>query len=167
MTKSQPLIRVATVADAPAIAEIYNYYVLHTHITFETEPVSSEEIAGRMQEAQPTYPWLACERDGLIEGYAYASQWKSRCSYRRSAETTIYLDKTKVGSGTGFQLYGELIRVLKSTGDLHTLIGGIALPNSGSAALHEKLGFEKVAHFKDVGWKFDRWIDVGYWQLIF
>jgi len=159
------MIRSATADDAAAIAGIYNHYVLHTCVTFEEEPVSPKQMRARIVETMAAYPWLVCEENAVIEGYAYASRWHARCSYRRSVETTVYLDHTKLRGGRGSRLYGELTQMLKSSG-LHVAIGGIALPNEGSVALHEKLGFTKVAHFKEVGWKFDNWIDVGYWQLM-
>src|SRR5688572_12376242 len=159
------MIRSATTADAEAIAEIYNHYIVHTYITFEEEPVSPEQMRGRITEVQTNHPWLVYEQNGSTEGYAYANRWHTRCSYRRSVETTVYVDSAKLDKGIGSQLYGELIRMLQGA-DLHVAIGGIALPNEGSVALHEKVGFAKVAHFKEVGRKFDRWIDVGYWQLM-
>lgn len=130
---------------------------------FEEDNVSVDQMQARLAEA--TQPWLVCEEDGVVQGYAYASSWKSRCSYRRYVETTVYLAQAKLRKGTGSQLYSELIRILKKT-DLHVAIGGIALPKEGSIALHENLGFEKVAHFKEVGWKFGRLTDVAYWQLM-
>lgn len=159
------MIRPVTLDDAAAIANIYNYYILHTIITFEEEPVSVEEMRGRIADITATHPWLVHEHQGAIDGYAYAAKWKTRHSYRRSVETTVYLDANKLGAGRGTQLYAELLRRLNET-ELHAAIGGIALPNQGSVALHEKFGFTKVAHFKEVGWKFDTWIDVGYWQLM-
>jgi phosphinothricin acetyltransferase len=80
-------------------------------------------------------------------------------------ESTIYLRPDLIGKGAGRILYEDLISKLRNL-SLHTVIGGIALPNESSVALHERLGFLKVAHFKEVGWKFDQWIDVGYWELI-
>ncbi len=98
-------------------------------------------------------------------GYAYASEWKSRCAYRYSVETTVYLHPDARGKGIGTLLYQELIRKLSKL-ELHAAIGGIALPNDASVALHEKIGFKKAAHFKQVGYKFNKWVDVGYWELI-
>jgi phosphinothricin acetyltransferase len=80
-------------------------------------------------------------------------------------ESTIYLRPDAAGRGLGTKLYSSLLAELRDR-QLHVAIGGIALPNAASVALHEKLGFEKVAHFRQVGNKFDRWVDVGYWQLI-
>jgi L-amino acid N-acyltransferase YncA len=156
------MVRSAAPEDAGAIARIYNHYVLNTWVTFEEETVSSDQMRTRIVETLATYPWLVYEQEGQIEGYAYASRWHARRSYRRSVETTVYLDHTKLGGGRGSMLYVELIRILKQRG-FHTAIGGIALPNAGSVALHERLGFQKAAHYKEVGWKFEQWIDVGYW----
>ena len=160
------MIRDCKPGDAQRICEIYNYYVAETIVTFEEEPVSEEEMAYRMEETSARYPWLVCEEESRVVGFAYASRWQSRCAYRYSAETTVYLDPQFTGRGLGTQLYRALIERLKNT-SLHSLIGAIALPNEVSIALHEKLGFEKIGQFKQVGWKFGRWIDVGYWELIF
>ena len=98
-----------------------------------------------------------------VVGYAYAGRWHDRSAYRYSVETTIYLDADHLGKSIGSGLYAALLQQLKERG-MHVAIGGIALPNPGSVALHEKLGFRKVAHYGEVGFKFNRWIDVGYWQ---
>ena len=161
------MIRDAAAGDAAAIARIYNHYVLTAIATFEEEPVCAEEMEGRLREvAESRLPWLVAEREGSIVGYAYASKWKGRCGYRFSAETSVYLDPQAGGKGIGTELYERLFAILEGMG-LHAAIGGIALPNPGSVTLHEKLGMEKVAHFKEVGFKFGRWIDVGYWQRTF
>ena len=160
------MIRPATPADAAAIAAIYNHYVVHTIVTFEEEEISTKEMALRITEVQGAgRPWFVWEEAGKVIGYSYASGWKSRCSYRFSLETTVYLDQAATGRGLGTQLYSALIDSLRQT-KTHALIGGVALPNAGSVALHEKLGFVKIGHFKEVGWKFDQWIDVGYWELV-
>jgi phosphinothricin acetyltransferase len=160
------MLRPATPTDAAAIAAIYNYYVMHTIVTFEEEAITTKEMALRITEVQAAgRPWFVCEENDRVLGYSYASGWKSRCSYRFSLETTVYLDKDATGRGLGTQLYSALVAALRST-KTHALIGGIALPNAGSVALHEKLGFVKIGHFQQVGWKFDQWIDVGYWELI-
>ena len=116
--------------------------------------------------ADATLPYLVIEdTQSAVIGYAYASKWKGRCAYRFSVETSIYLAESAAGKGFGAQLYPALIDRLRAT-DVHLVIAGIALPNEASIGLHEKLGFEKVAHFKEVGFKFEKWVDVGYWQLI-
>jgi L-amino acid N-acyltransferase YncA len=159
------MLRLATTADAAAISAIYNHYVVNTIVTFEEEPISAAEMARRIEEVIESSPWFVCTEHGRILGYAYAGKWKSRCAYRFSVESTVYLDKEATGRGLGTQLYTALIADLKKRG-IHGIIGGVALPNAASVALHEKLGFQKVAHFKEVGWKYEKWIDVGYWELL-
>lgn len=160
------MLRAATPADAAAIAAIYNHYVLHTIVTFEEEAVSADEITARIREVQGAgIPWFVWEENGRVLGYTYASKWKSRCSFRYSLETTVYLDKDATGRGLGRKLYTPLIEALRAQ-KYHALIGGISIPNPASIALHEKLGFQKIGHFREVGWKFNQWIDVGYWELV-
>jgi len=160
------VIRAALAADAAVVASIYNYYVRNTVITFEEEPVSESDMAARMTEVQGmSLPWLVAEIEGAVVGYAYANRWKGRSAYRYSVETTIYLEVGCEGRGIGAILYGALLPILRSHG-IHVAIGGAALPNEASAALHEKLGFEHVATFRQVGFKHDRWVDVAYWQLL-
>lgn len=160
------LIRAATAADAEAIAAIYNHYVLETIVTFEEEPVAPQEMARRIAEVQAAgLPWLVAEEGGLIAGYAYATPWRSRFGYRFSVEVTVYTAPGQAGRGVGSRLYGELLPLLEAQGR-HAAMGGIALPNDASIALHEKFGFRKVAHFREPGIKFGRWIDVGYWQRV-
>lgn len=158
-------IRPATVLDAAAIAAIYAHYVASTTVSFEESAPDAAEMAQRIATARADeLPWLVLEDAGALVGYAYASKWKGRCAYRYSVETSVYLDKTVVGKGFGTQIYSALLDELRKR-ELHVAIGGIALPNAASIALHEKLGFKKVAQFEEVGRKFGRWVDVGYWQV--
>jgi L-amino acid N-acyltransferase YncA len=160
-------LRDATPADAAALAEIYNHYVAHTTITFEEAPVSADDMAMRVDEVRRArLPYLVAEASNAVIGFAYASKWKGRCAYRFSAETTVYLSDGHVRRGLGLPLYQRLLADLAQAG-MHAAIGGIALPNEASIALHEKCGFSQVARFREVGFKFGRWIDVGYWQLVF
>jgi len=159
-------IRTASAADADAMARIYNYYIENTVITFEEEPVSSHTMATRVAEVQAlSLPWLVAEVENKVVGYAYANKWKVRSAYRHSVETTIYLEHGHEARGVGKTLYAALLPILKARG-IHAVIGGAALPNGASAALHAKLGFEHVATFRQVGFKHGRWVDVAYWQLI-
>jgi phosphinothricin acetyltransferase len=159
-------VRDAESADAADIASIYNPYVEDTIITFEEEPVSSVEMASRVEAVHSNgLPWLVAERGGQIVGYAYAAKWRGRIAYRFSTEVTVYVARDQLRTGIGALLYDDLLSLLRSQG-YHAAIGGISLPNAGSVALHERFGFEKVAHFREVGFKLDRWIDVGYWQLL-
>lgn len=158
-------IRDASVEDAEPIASIYNHFVLTTSISFEEAAVPIVEMARRIADVGSAgLPWLVAEIDGAVAGYAYATKWRVRNAYRFSVETTVYLSPGHAGQGLGTALYQALLARLRK-GGYHLAIGGIAQPNAASVALHEKLGFEKVAHFREVGFKFDRWIDVGYWEL--
>ena len=159
------LIRVATRADAAAISSIYNHYVTDTIVTFEEQSVAATEMQSRMDAILDKFPWLVIEHDGEIAGYAYASPWKTRTGYRFAVESSIYLAPAHVGHGFGSALYESLLENLRAR-NIHCVIGGAALPNPASAALHEKLGFTKIAHFRENGFKFGRWIDVAYWQRL-
>lgn len=158
------MIRVATPSDAAGVATLYNHYVTHTIITFEEETIPADEMARRIEAVQSAaLPWLVAESAGKLAGYAYATPWKPRSGYRFSAEITVYLDPGHAGRGIGSALYARLFPLLRERG-INAVLGGIALPNEASIALHEKFGMRKVAHIEQVGFKFDRWIDVGYWQ---
>jgi L-amino acid N-acyltransferase YncA len=159
------MIRSGQPSDASRIAEIYNYYVRNTVVTFEEEPISVHDMARRIASVTESLPWLLWEAGGSILGYAYAARWNERSAYRFSVETTIYLSPDHVRQGIGMRLYDALIAELKSR-KLHCAIGAIALPNEASEALHERLGFSKIGYLKDVGWKLGRWVDVGYWQRV-
>jgi phosphinothricin acetyltransferase len=157
-------IRVAHADDAKAIAAIYNPYILNTTISFEEEPVTDAAMAQRIADVQAGgLPWLVAVQDGRVLGYAYATKWRVRHAYRFSVESSVYLAPQAARQGLGTALYTALLAQLAEHG-VHLVIGGIALPNDASVALHEKMGYEKVAHFREVGFKFGRWLDVGYWQ---
>lgn len=162
---SPSMIRSATSEDAAGIAAIYNHYVMNTIATFEEEPVPESEMQARIDRGLPHYPWLVAEADGALAGYAYASSWIARAGYRSSVQTSVYVDKDLRKAGYGSALYRLLLDRLRSRG-LHCALGVIALPNPDSVALHEKFGFRKVGELREVGRKLDRWIDVGYWQLL-
>jgi L-amino acid N-acyltransferase YncA len=159
------ILRQANSADAAQLAEIYNFYIENSHATFETETINSNEMQRRIGEIIETYPYLIYEENGEILGYAYAARYKARSAYRHSVEISVYIRHGANGKGIGVSLYEKLFEELSQTG-VHAIIAGISLPNEASVKLHEKFGFEKVAHFREVGFKFGRWIDVGYWELI-
>lgn len=158
-------MRPATTADAAQIAAIYNHYVRDTVVTFEEEPVAPSEMSRRIAETIATYPWLVSELGGQVAGYAHAASWKRRSAYRFAAESTVYLAPEATGRGLGKMLYAALLAEMRARG-LHCAVAGIALPNPASVALHEKLGFAPLGRFREVGWKFGRWVDVAYWELI-
>jgi len=157
------MIRNANISDAAQIVEIYNYYIKDTIITFEEEVIDAFEMEQRMKIVLEKFPWLVLEENGEIIGFAYASTWKHRVSYRFTVETTVYLNPNVVQKGSGTKLYKALFEALKEY-DFHMAIGVISLPNLGSVKLHENFGFEKVGHYSEVGKKFGKWIDVGFWQ---
>ena len=156
-------IRSAERRDAQAIADIYNFFVSTSTITFEEEAVPTPEIARRIEEVQSAgLPWLVAEEAGVVSGYTHAKPWRPRSAYRFSAEITVYVDPQRVRRGIGWMLYS---RFFSSPGSRHSRGNRRhRSPNDPSVALHEKLGLQKVAHFREVGFKLDRWVDVGYWQ---
>jgi len=158
-------IRKAKTTDAGQIAEIYNYYVTNTHHTFETEVVSEEIMAARVLTVSKRYPFLVAEVDGVVSGYAYAVRFKLREAYEHAVEVSVYVRNDAKKRGLGSQLYEHLFAKLEDT-HVHTIIAGISLPNDSSIRFHEKLGFEKAAHFREIGYKLGRWIDVGYWEKL-
>jgi L-amino acid N-acyltransferase YncA len=160
-------IRVAEAEDGAVLARIYNHYIATTVVTFEEAAVSAADMSARVAEISAgKLPWLVAQSPAGVSGFAYASRWKGRCAYRYSVESTVYLEPSAIGRGLGMALYSTLLARLEELG-CHAVIGGIALPNQASVALHEKLGMQKVAHFAEVGFKFGRWVDVGYWQRVF
>jgi phosphinothricin acetyltransferase len=159
------MIRPAQISDAKQIARIYNYYIEHSTHTFEEEILDVSAVESKMEQILSNLPWLVYEEAGKVLGYAYATRWRVRSAYRFSVESSVYIDKDHFKRGIGRKLYASLFDILKDKG-IHLVIGGITLPNEASVILHEKMGFEKVAHFKEVGYKFNKWLDVGYWQLI-
>lgn len=160
------MIRDISLADAKQIADIYNYYIRQTIITFEEEVVSAQDIEQRIKKVTAKgYPFFVYEENGVIVGYAYLSNWRERSAYDITLETSVYLNHNSIGSGIGSVLYKELIVRAKKI-NIHSLIGVISLPNDESRKLHKKFNFELIGNFKESGKKFDKLIDVEFWQLI-
>ena len=158
-------IRPATAADVDRLCAIYNEYVLNDVATFEEDPVFPADMRQRVADAQKQLFWLVHETDGVVRGFAYAGRWKPRAAYRYSVELSVYVDSGHRGRGIGKRLYAELLDRLRET-DVNSVIGGVAGDNPLSIALHHSFGFEQVAHLRSVGYKFGRWIDVRYFQLL-
>ncbi|HEV7644966.1 MAG TPA: GNAT family N-acetyltransferase [Pyrinomonadaceae bacterium] len=159
-------IRPVELTNAPQIAEIYNHYIKTSVATFETEPVDAAEMEKRISETLAgSYPFFVAEEAGEILGYAYGHQFRARAAYRHSVEISVYIKEGHGGKGIASLLYERLFQEI-SKGDFHAVIAGISLPNEASVRLHEKFGMTQIAHFKEVGFKFDRWIDTGYWQKV-
>jgi L-amino acid N-acyltransferase YncA len=157
-------IRLADENDAADIQAIYAPEVIETPITFETEPPSVDEIRRRLRETLALYPWLACEADGSVVGYAYATSHRSRASYRWSVDVSVYNHRGARGVGIGRALYTALLAILPVQGFVKAY-AGITLPNPGSVGLHESMGFRPVGVYRDVGYKLGAWRDVGWWDL--
>lgn len=157
-------IRPAVLADAGAIAAIYAHYVLNSVITFEVDAPTAEEMAGRMAQLLPHYPFLVAEIGGAVVGYAYAGRLYERAAYRWAVESTVYLTPDHHGRGIGIALYRKLIDTLAALG-FQAVIGKITLPNAASTTLHERLGFRRTGVLASVGFKADGWHDVGIYQL--
>lgn len=161
------MIRTVKPQDAQTIVDIYNYYVEHSTATFEEKRIDNAEMLKRIKKVtELNLPWLVLEVENKVIGYAYVTPWKERSAYRYSVESTVYCSPENLGQGLGYQLYQALFTELQKL-PIHSVMGGITLPNPASVALHEKLGMSQVAHFHQIGRKFEQWLDTGYWQLIF
>jgi len=161
------MIRPVELSDAAAIAGVYNHYIDETIITFEYDRVDEQEIASRIATVTESgFPWICFldpDTDKLL-GYAYAGPWRKRIAYRFVVESAIYLRHGHEGQGIGRKLYTELFHQLREK-KFRSVIAGISVPNEASVAAHRSMGFRKVGMFEKVGFKFDRWIDVEFWQL--
>lgn len=159
------MIREVRPDDAAQIAGIYNRYILETTISFETQPLSAEDMRKRIEEISSYFPYLVAENNGKLIGYCYAHPWKERAAYCKTLETTIYLASEAKGKGLGARLMTQLIKECRNRG-YHVLIACITAENEESCRFHERLGFKKVSHFEQVGQKFGRWLDVADYELI-
>lgn len=158
-------IRPAILADAQAIADIYNPYIRDTVITFEYDEVTAADMAARIEKVQKNFDWLVLEdAAGKLLGYAYYGKFRERKAYDGTVETSIYFAAEATGRGLGRQLYQALIEAIRVRG-FREVIGCLALPNEASVALHDRLDFKKVGHLPGAGFKFGRYVDIGFWQL--
>ncbi len=158
-------IRRVTTADAGPIAEIYNEYVLNTSVTFDTEPLGVDAMSRRIDGLASEYPYFVAECDGHIVGYCYAHRWKERVAYSLTWETTVYVDSKVRHSHIGELLMERLIEECRHAG-CHALIACITGDNSASIAFHKRLGFEQVSRYREVGFKFGRYLDVVDYELM-
>jgi L-amino acid N-acyltransferase YncA len=157
-------IRSATSDDAEAIAAIYAPIVLETTISFEWVPPSADDFRARIVKTLAKYPWLvATDAGDTVAGYVYASSHREPPSYQWSVTTSVFVREDSRGRGIGKALYVELLRQLVALG-YYRAFAGIALPNDGSVALHESVGFARIGVYEKVGFKFGAWRDVGWWQ---
>ncbi|MBD2200496.1 N-acetyltransferase [Calothrix anomala FACHB-343] len=143
---------------------IYTPIVRETTISFELEPPSEVEFQQRIENYQQQMPWLVCEINGEIVGYAYASPYRTRAAYQWSVESSVYVGEKYRRQGIAKALYTALLKLLQVQG-FYNVVAAIALPNPASLALHEAIGFVSVGVFHRVGFKFGKWLDIGFWQL--
>jgi phosphinothricin acetyltransferase len=156
-------VRDASERDATRCAEIYAPYVRATAISFELEPPSAPEMAGRIAAAQQQHAWLVLEDAGDVVGYAYGGPFMARAAYRWSTSVSVYLQQGRRRTGAGRALYEALFDRLAGRG-FRMALAGITLPNEASVGLHRAVGFEPVGTYRRVGWKFGSWHDVAWCQ---
>jgi len=158
------MIRKASLADASALLEIYNYYVIHTTVTFDEAAVSLSAFTKKIDDILKAYPFFVFEENNEILGFTYGSKFRPKPAYNYTVESTVYVKHGVHGKKIGTQLYATLIAALKEQ-KFKSVLGVLTIPNPASIKLHEKFGFTQVAHLKEVGFKFDTWLDVGIFQL--
>jgi L-amino acid N-acyltransferase YncA len=158
-----PIIRLATEADAAQVLEIYAPFCRDTPVSFETEPPSVEEMRRRIAAVLPSYPWLVCEEDGSVLGYAYASKHRERAAYVWSVDVSAYVREGRRRGGLGRALYTSLLAILRLQG-FYNALAGVTLPNPGSEGLHRAMGFESVGVYRNIGFKCGCWHDVAWSQ---
>lgn len=160
-----PLIRIATAEDMPAVSAIYSHYVRTSTCTYQEEPETIEDRRAWFAAHGPRHPITVAVSDGQIVGWGCLSRFRDRSAYDRTAEDSVYVHHALHGRGIGSILLADLIERARSHGH-HTLIGGIDAEQATSVALHAKFGFVEVARFREVGFKFGRWLDVIFMQLM-
>lgn len=151
-----------TQADYVIVKDIYDWYVLNSTATFHTEPINVDELAGFMYLNDPVFQSFLIKQADEVVGYCYTTRYKNRQAYDRTAEVTLYLKHDLTGRGIGVSALSQLEEIARKNG-LRTLLAIITGENKNSIRLFEKCGYEKCAHFKRVGEKFGRILDVvGY-----
>jgi phosphinothricin acetyltransferase len=160
---SEILTRPAGRHDVPRLTEIYNYYVIHTAVTFDLEPYTIEKRHAWFEQFGPTgrYRLLVAEDEGVVLGYAGTTRFRAKAAYDTTVETTIYCDQKAIGKRIGSRLYEALFDALKNE-DVNRLVAGYTLPNDASATLHARCGFKPVGIYTEVGRKFGRYWDVAW-----
>jgi phosphinothricin acetyltransferase len=163
------LLRLATAADLPAINEIYNYYVPRSTCTYQLEPETIEARQAWFAEHLPErYPVIVAEladSPGHIAGWGSLSKFRERAAYAPTVEASVYIRHDRQRRGLGRAILIDLIDRARAAG-FHSLIGGASADQTASIALQESLGMQRVAHLKEVGFKFGQWLDVVYLQLM-
>lgn len=158
------MIRLAHPQDAAAILDIYSPFIRDTSLTFEIDVPSVDEFASRIQSYLVNWPWLVCEVEGRMAGYAYASRYRERAGYQWSVECSVYIHPDFFRMGIASDLYSVLFSILKAQG-YRNVYAVINLPNDSSVAFHQSMGFYFFAVYENVGYKLGKWKNVGWWQL--
>lgn len=158
------IIRLATPEDAEAILNIYTKYVSDTYVSFEVEVPTVEEFQKRMEQIQAQFPWLVCEIDGVVAGYAYASKHAQRAAYRWSADLSVYIDERYHRRHIAAALYAALFTMLRAQG-YYTVYAGVSTPNPKSEAFHLAQGFTTVGVYPNVGYKLGKWCTLTWYGL--
>lgn len=159
------LIREAVSDDLPAMLDIYNDAIENSTATFDIEKKSLDERKEWFAKYGGRYPLLVAKTEGAVVGYGSLSRYKDRAAYDLTVELSIYISPDHQGQGIGKQLMEKLIERSIESG-FHTIISGVTGGNEVSIKLHEKFGFQHVGHLSEMGWKFDQWLDVHFYQLI-
>ena len=162
---SAPRVRAATLADLPALVEIYNHYVVQTPITFDLQPFTiegrrqwfDEHTGGRHRLL------VAIDEGDAVLGYATTSRWRPKAAYDTTVESSVYCRADSVGRGIGSTLYGALFEAMAHE-RVHRIVAGATMPNDASIALHKRFGFREVGVFSSVGFKFGRYWDVAWFE---
>lgn len=158
------IIKIAESSHIREILDIYTPSIIESHTSFEYQVPSLQEMRKRVEETLQFYPWIIMESSTGVVGYAYATRFRKRKAYDWVCETSVYVHSNAQSTGVGSQLYSVLLKVLSAQG-IQQCIAGVALPNDNSIKFHEKHGFKYLGSFKKVGFKMERWVDVGFWQL--
>jgi L-amino acid N-acyltransferase YncA len=158
-------VRPATPADLAGVAAVYDEQVRTGISTFDLDPPPVSSWQHHLDSHEPGDHFLVADRDGAVAGFAYASSYRPRPGYRLTRETSVYLHESARGEGLGRRLYGDLLARVAADG-IHVVLALVALPNEPSVALHEACGFEHLGTMREVGRKFDRWLDTAWYQKV-
>ena len=159
------MIRDVQLKDINQINDIYNYQIKNSTATFDEEIYSLENMEKKVMMISKKYPYIVFEEENNVVAFCYVNEWKSKAAYKSTVELTVYVSPENHGKGIGYKLMDKIIEKTKDSGFI-TIISCVTEGNTASDKLHNKFGFEKVSHFRKVGKKFDKWLDVIDYELI-